>query len=283
MRKLELLIATMNQKDLKKYDEMNIRSDAIFLNQADKYDYIEKYIKNNKVKMITTKERGVGKNRNQALLVSTAEICLLSDDDMIYNDNYKEIVCEAFEKIPKADIIIFNIETIGKKVKRKKNYKIKRVNILNFQNYGAVRIAFRREEIIKKNLWFSILFGGGTKYSSGEDTLFLRDALRKKVKIYTYPKTIGTVKQETSTWFTGYNEKFFFDKGALLSNTFPRLKYLLAIFYFPWRFKKNTTLTINKTISLMLIGIKAYSRGYSYEEWIAKNKGAIKIEKRKNK
>lgn len=61
MSKLELLIATMNQQDLKKYNEMNIKTDAIFANQADKYDYIEECIDNNKVKMITTKERGVRK------------------------------------------------------------------------------------------------------------------------------------------------------------------------------------------------------------------------------
>lgn len=272
MSDLEVLAVTMKQNNLDRYYKMNIKTNVIFANQAGKNCYEENNINGNKVRMITTSEIGVGKNRNQALLFADGDICLLSDDDVTYLDDYEKIVKEAFVKIPQADIVVFNIDTIGKKVNRRRNDKIKRINIFNFQNYGAVRVAFKKNKILEKNIWFSTLFGGGTKYSSGEDTLFLRDALRKNLKIYTYPKVIATVDQSESTWFEGYNDKFFFDKGALLYNTFPVLKYLFAIIYFPLRFKKHTTLSLIRIIKLMLCGMKAFPKQYSYEEWISKRR-----------
>lgn len=269
MSTIEVLVATMNQTDMRKYHEMNIRTDALFANQAAEHKYQEEMIGQHRVRMITTISKGVGKNRNIALQFASAEICLLGDDDMHYTDDYPEILAQAFNELPNADVIIFNIDTEGKTVKRRKNSKIKPVKIFNFQNYGTARIAFRRESIIRANIWFSLLFGGGSRYSSGEDSLFLRDALRKKIKIFTYPATIGTVDQTTSTWFVGYNEKYFFDKGAVLQAMFPILKNALAKFYFPLRLKTMTNLSAKEMRSCIAAGIKAYTQGINYEEWKA--------------
>lgn len=230
--KIEVLVATMNQDDLSKFKEMNLNSDVVFANQADRYEFVEEKINSNTVKMFTTADRGVGKNRNLAMLNATGDICLFADDDMIYENDYKSIVTEAFERIPQADIIVFNLETIGIETrKRRVNTKIKKVNYFNALNYGAARIVVRRSSIMKKNIWFSTLYGGGAKYSSGEDSLFLTEAITKGLKVYTYPKKIANVKQGESTWFEGYTHKYFHDRGVWLANAFPKLKYLLSIYY----------------------------------------------------
>ena len=230
--KLEVLVATMGQKNLDKYKEMNLNSDVIFANQDDRFELIEENIDSNNVKMITTNYRGVGKNRNVALLNATAELLVLADDDMVYEDDYVNIIQSAFSKIKNADIIIFNIETIGEETrKRRLNTKIKRCNKFNVLNYGAARIVIKKEFLDKQNIWFSMLYGGGAKYSSGEDSLFLIESLNKGARVYTYPKKIAGVKQNESTWFKGYNEKFFFDRGIWLGNAFPNLKYILSLYY----------------------------------------------------
>ncbi|WP_426710493.1 glycosyltransferase [Cetobacterium sp. SF1] len=231
--KIEVLVATINQKNTDLYEKMNLQTDAIIANQSKEYSYIEKIKKNHIVKMITTKEIGVGRNRNQALLYATGDICLFADDDMCYIEGYEKIVKEAFQKIPKADIIIFNIETIGKETrKRRINTKIKKLNKFNILNYGAARIAIKRNEQLKKNIWFSLLYGGGALYSSGEDSLFLIEALQKGMNIYAYPEKIANIKQESSTWFKGYTEKYFEDKGYWIANAFPKLKYLVILYFF---------------------------------------------------
>ncbi|RGC45097.1 glycosyltransferase [Absiella sp. AM29-15] len=230
--KIEVLVATMNQINLNKVKEMNIQSDVIFANQSNKYDYIEEMIKNKKVKMITTPYRGVGRNRNIGLMASEAEICILADDDMKFSDFYPDEVKKAFKKVSKADVLIFNINTIPEgKVNRRRNTKIKRVHFYNVLNYGAARISFKREKVLEANIDFSLVYGGGAKYSCGEDTLFLMNCLKKGLKIYTYPYEIATVYQYDSTWFKGYNEKYFKDKGHLFNDMFGIFSIFLNIIF----------------------------------------------------
>lgn len=266
---IENLIVTMNENDFSKYNELSLNSNAVISNQSNYTKYEEKKINNYLVKMITTNTRGVGINRNLALLYSSSDICVLSDDDMVYEKNYVNIIEEAYKKLKSADIIIFNIDTIGENMGRRINKRVKRINSLNFMNYGSARITFKRESIIKNNIWFSTLFGGGAKYSSGEDSLFLADSLKKGLRIYAYPVKIATVKQETSTWFHGFNEKFFFDKGALISQIHPRMKYFYLLIYFPMRFKSSFSF-YNKQ-KLLISGMRAYKKCLSFHEWNLKN------------
>ena len=53
------------------------------------------------------------------------------------------------------------------------------------------------------------------RFSNGEDSLFLKEFMDKGYKVYTAPVTIGRECAGESTWFAGYNEKFFHDRGVL--------------------------------------------------------------------
>lgn len=264
MRSIEMLIVTMNQKGVELYFSLGLKTKAVIANQTDNYCYEEFNIDGNIVKLVSTNDQGVGKNRNMALLNASADICVLGDDDLDYHPDYPKIISEAFDNLPDADIIVFDIMNLQNPNNRITN--IKRVGLLNFARYGAVRIGFKRESILKANIWFSLLYGGGAKYSSGEDTLFLREALKKGLRIYTYPKKIADAKQDCSTWFTGYNAKFFFDKGILLANLFPVLKHLMGI-YFAIRFRTTSQFSLRQSINYIFNGIKGFKGGISYDQW----------------
>ena len=263
--KVEVLCATMHQTDLSKYKEMNIQTDVVFANQADCNEYKEENINNNNVKMITTLSRGVGKNRNLGMLYSSADILMFSDDDMIYMDGYEEGVVEAFERLPDADMIIFHCITNSIGGTPDIN-KISKVRLWNFMRYGAVSFAIKKEAVLKYNLNFSQLFGGGARYCAGEDNLFLREALKNNLKVYCHPFTIAYVNGETSTWFEGFNKKYFYDNGAFLQTAFPIFKHLL-VWYFVFKFSNKTDLSRNDIYKLQHAGIKAFKRGLSYDEW----------------
>ena len=97
MSRVQVLVATMHQKDFSKLQEMNIQTDAVFANQSDT-DRTD--IRNDggfTALMITTSTRGVGVNRNIALEHASGEILLIADDDMRYIDGYENAVIEAFE------------------------------------------------------------------------------------------------------------------------------------------------------------------------------------------
>lgn len=256
MRSIEVLIAAMDQSDDRIYDSLKLQTDAIIANQTESYWYKEYNKDGNKLKIVSTSDRGVGKNRNLALLNATADICIIGDEDLIYVDNYQKLVNKAFDDIPEADIIIFHVNNLANPKKRIIT-KIKRVGYFNFARYGAARIAFKRESILKSNLWFSLLYGGGARYSAGEDSLFLGEACRKGLKIYTYPEKIADAKQEVSSWFNGYNEKYFIDKGVLLANLFPKMKYLVGL-RMAIKFKKRSEFSYRRTIQLIFQGIKEF-------------------------
>ncbi len=260
MSKVEVLVACMHQNDDSLYEEMNLSTDAIFANQADDFLYSETLKPDgNVVKLITTHDRGVGKNRNKALNFASGEYIMCSDQDMIYVDGYADIVERAFKKCPKADIVVFNLEYLNRFTPGRKPYrKPKKVHIWNSMRYGTARVAMRKAAIDKACLSFSTLYGGGAKYSSGEDSLFIRDALRKGLKIYYCPEIIAKVKQEESTWFKGFNEKYFVDKGILIANAFPVFKGVL-VYYFAYKMRSTSSdYGFWDVLRLMKKGFKEY-------------------------
>ena len=65
------------------------------------------------------------------------------------------------------------------------------------------------------------MFGGGARYGAGEDVTFIQDCLKAGLRVYTSPIIVSTMKQDSSTWFKGYDRKYYKDKGALLAANFP--------------------------------------------------------------
>lgn len=229
--RLEVLVSTMHQKSIDFYKKLNIKSDCLIINQTDKNAYEEIEEKGHKIRMISTPTRTSGVSRNIGLLNSKADIILLCDDDEVLEDDYVEKIIGEFEANPDTDFfvmktIIYQGDKEVVKVKEDKELKL-----YNSLKYGAVHYAFRREKIEKYNIGFSNYFGAGSPNGSGEDTLFIKEALDKKLKVRSSTKLIAKVYNDKSTWFTGYDEKFFFNKGQLSRAMFPKI-YRMYIEYF---------------------------------------------------
>lgn len=224
----QLLVSTMNRNDFCIVEDMNIHSDAIIINQCDHFGF-ETISKNeSRIQMYSFQERGIGLSRNSAFMRSDADIIEFADDDMVFIDTHKEDVLREFEKHPEADAILFSVESLNAERPLLKINKFGRVTKIEALKYGCARLAIRREKLLYNNLSFSLLFGGGAKYGSGEDTVFLQDCIRAGLKIYRSTVKVADVKQESSTWFRGYDEKYYRDKGALFAAALPKMCYLYA-------------------------------------------------------
>lgn len=133
--------------------------------------------------------------------------------------------------------------------------------------WGAVRVAFRRSSIQKANIWFTTLFGGGCVFPSGEDSMWLREAKRKGLRFYVSKETIGEVDMTESSWFTGYNEKFFFGKGAICAAMYGRMAGLWSVYYL-LRYGKKGKPSIAQKAKWMRRGREGYRNMRSFSDMI---------------
>ena len=247
--KLEVLLSVMNlnKKNLKK---MNITSKCIVINQCNKNSF-EKY-KN--FDIYSYNEIGVSNSRNHALDHAKEDILLFCDDDVVYNKDYEELVLEEFENNKKADAIIFNFESPNRR--KKKIKRRKRLHIYNSFRYATYDIAVRKESI--KSIYFNTLFGPNAKYNNGSDTLFITDLYKNKLRVYSSPKKLGIAYNEKSTWFKGYNEKYFFNKGALYTAVSFKFRYILMLQYLIRHKEVLQKIKFIDAYKLMLKGSKDY-------------------------
>ena len=262
MKELQVLVATMHQKDLSIVEKMNIRCDAVIANQADRNEFLI----DDGVKMITTNTRGVGLNRNIALLAADAEILLFADDDVVYYDDMPQAVIDAFRENPQADVLIFGMDITRKgQVTERRHLKQRRLHVWNAMRFGTYRIAIRRNKLVQHGIMFNQNFGGGCRFSSGEDSLFLKSCFDAGLRVYAHDYVLGTCAKDTSTWFVGHNEKYFYDKGVLMRYLFPRIPQLMAI-YFGVRFKRETELSIKRRVQLILLGVRGGKNMETYKD-----------------
>ena len=230
--KIQLLVSAVDKDAAALIRQMNIQTDAVMVNQCDRYGYEEIEDHGHKVQVFSMPERGVGLSRNTALLHASGDVCVFSDEDIVLSEDYEAQIQGAYEELPDADMILVNVRVAPAR-RTYWNEDIHRVNRRNYGRYPAYSITAKRDALLRANVHYSLLFGGGAKYSNGEDSLFLKDCLRAGLKIYSHTICIGEEKERESTWFSGYHEKFFRDRGVLYHSLYGKLALPLA-FRFLW-------------------------------------------------
>lgn len=261
--KLEVLMSCMNQNNFNLTENMNLTTDILIINQTNENKYDERIVNGNKQRMISNTQRGISKSRNELLLNMNGDIGILCDDDVIYEKDYEKTILKAFEELKDADVIIFNTNSIGRP--EKNITKLKKA--FPHKYYTSTRITFKKESLLKNNLFFNVNFGAGSIYSSGEESLLLRNCYDKKLKVYEYPYVIATVNQSNSTWFTGYDEKFFYDKGAWIKEAYPKT-WFIFMWYFVLRLYNKSNLTLFQILKYLCYGVKSYRTSISYNEFL---------------
>lgn len=195
---------------------MNIRGNSITINQVtDKESKLLSSKKNVLHELLTYRERGLSRSRNHALDEVNSDIVVIADDDIYYEDDYDQTIARAYDEFPRADVIIFHVDSDNPR-QRKKILKKGKLNRIMTLKVASWQITFKRESILNSNIRFDENFGAGTQNYMGEENIFLYDCARKGLKIYYMPNKIATLKDTAeSTWFEGYTERYFMVKGAI--------------------------------------------------------------------
>ena len=226
--KLEILMSCMHQKDNVLIEKSQITGDVVVINQCDQDSYAEYATENGLARMFSTTQRGLTKSRNMAIEKSTADICLLCDDDEIFVPEYEKRIIKAYEKFPEADVIIFKMKN------RQPSFEdnVIQLRFPKTMKVSSWQISFRKNSLLKANIRFDELLGAGTGNGAEEELKFLTDCEKAGLKIFYVPSVIASVGQTESTWFEGFTEQFFINRGATTRYILGApLAFVYAIYY----------------------------------------------------
>lgn len=229
----KILISCMYQnKNILK--ESNLFHDVVVVNQCDCIkEHIIKYPEKNVI-WINSPERGLSRSRNLAIAHSESEICIIADDDEFFIDNVQETILNVYKKHPEADLIVFQIENHGKKLKN----HFHKLSFAELFHVCSVQITFRKDVIKNKNISFDINMGAGTGNGGGEDSKFLFDCYKKEINMYYAPVVIASLKESKSTWFNGFSKEIFYNQGATTRHIFGVPFSILYAFYWTYAHRK---------------------------------------------
>lgn len=257
---VEILIATMNRDNLDFLNPIfinNNRSDfqIIIVNQTSKNKILESTDSN--IKVINSFEVGSPASRNLAIKNATADICLMADDDIVYEPNLKQTILDAYKTHSTAQFISF--EAKNEFNKPQANYPKEDWHNKSslFEIYTWV-ITFKREAFKAHNIFFNHYFGVGSTFKGSTEYVFLRNAYDKGVKMYHVPKTIVMHPEESSGRRMG-SDNAFYASSARTHRFYGNLSYI-------WLLKYTLNVLRNKHISLkevpykLGVGIKGISK-----------------------
>lgn len=212
---IEVLISAMYQTDFTLPKKMNIQGKGIVVNQTDLVEFPNLNEVNSEVKFYSTSERGLSKSRNVALKKASADLCVITDEDVHYIDGFREIILNAYKKYSDADVILFDFYKDNKKRSKKIKQNGGKLSLLQSLRGNSVRITFKRKAVINNDISFNENFGSGSgQFIASEDLVFITDCNRKKLKIYYEPVPILNLIEKESTWFKGFNKEYFETIGA---------------------------------------------------------------------
>ncbi len=258
--KLEVLIAAQNIRSadqLPKVAEQLISNscDAVLINQSENELNFKSPSKN--LRIFNYPETGISKSRNRALQQADGDLLLITDDDVELLDGFSDIILEAFDKNPEADIITF--QCLNEHGEKRKNYRDSAFwhNLRSLMQVSSVEIALRRQSLEQKSLVFDRRFGIGSQIPTGGETVFLCDALKQRFKILYLPYPIVRHPDASSGRDLLHNPALIKAKGAMLCRIFGWKAYGVCLLFALKKYRE-TGYSLMRNIRLLYAGIEEF-------------------------
>lgn len=228
----EILISTMFKEDLSFLDAIFSLNDIndfeiIVVNQTDEDRMLSSNLPN--VKVINSFERGSPASRNLAIRNATADVCLMGDDDIIYQPDLKEHIEAAYLKYPDAAMISF--QAINEHGQPFADYFSKELhNKKSLKKIYTIVISFKREVFKAHRVYFNHYFGVGSVFKGETEYVFLRNGFDKGLKMVHVAKVIVQHPNENSGRLMG-GDNALFARSALAHRFYGNFSYLWLIKY----------------------------------------------------
>ena len=263
--KIGLVISTLNDGIFNLRNTIPVGADEIIIvHQVTNenlivYESIYSDFKNRNIQIIQLKEKGLSLSRNTGLTAAKSDYILICDDDGKFEPNLFEILENAILKFPEADIYSFKTKTPDgspyKKYQDEPYHHTKR----STAKVSSIEILIKRSWLINSKLKFDPRFGLGSNFPTGEEFIFLTDAIQQDAKIIYIPEYIVTHPAQSSG--KHFTDTLIKSKGALFARTYG-WKYPFVDFIFALKkldhYKKEVSFF--KFLKLIFAGSKEFRK-----------------------
>lgn len=174
--------------------------------------------------------RGLSINRNNAIRLSTADVCLIADDDLRYTPEMLSAVIKTFENNLDVDVATFRYSGSDKWYSGHE-FDLSRPEKGYYP--ASVEIAFRRDSVAGKVEFNEAMGLGAPLLHSGEEAVFIHQALCRGLKCRYFPVTVAH-HEGLSTGLRRLTAGVLMGQGACFSVVYPGTG-LLRLPLFAWR------------------------------------------------
>jgi glycosyltransferase involved in cell wall biosynthesis len=261
---IEILISTMNQTSLdflflmfpsKHFSNYNI----LIINQSETTTLASEF---SSVRIINSEDVGLSKSRNLAITNAIGKICVIADDDIVYQEEFLIRICNAYNKFPDAAVINFCAVNAGGKLMKKYPLIAKsNLSIFDVLNTTSFEMTFNNKVLDTSNVKFDENFGLGGVFEMGEEAAFLTD-LRKKNKQLAFEPSIIVLHAELTSSDKKSRDESYYISGALFTRIFKSnyIFWLVIKLFFDLKQNKIELRNIKPLIRSANHGHKDYQR-----------------------
>ena len=258
--KVEVLVASTGVSSEEELPEVahelsQAKCQALLINQiGDKPDWKSPWPS---LRVMHFPESGVSKSRNRALENSIGDYLLIADEDVSMTSSFSEIIQNAFEKYPEADIITFKSQ--NEKGQSRKSYPDQSFwhDSRSLLKVSSIEIAIRRESLLANPVDFDENFGLGSRFATGEESIFLNDAYEKGYKILFVPEYIVSHPDLSSGRKLDRNKPLMKAKGAMFSRMYGWKAYGVCLL-FALKKRKESGFSMLQNVKLLYEGIASF-------------------------
>jgi Glycosyl transferase family 2 len=254
---IEVLISTMNRDSLDFIYSMfpfisSSNFKILIINQTSPENLLESNV--DKIRVINSFSKGSSKSRNLGLQNAIGKIIVISDDDVVFENDFANKITVGYSQNCQAGVICFQAKNEkGTLLKKYPLIAKKNISTLTILNTGNIEITLNFDKIKESKVQYDELFGVNETFGTGEEAIFLNDLKKKGNQINFIPETIVMHPSLTTSSKLTCLERYHI-YGALYTRMFKN-NYLFWIFLKLFFDIKQGKISIKNTILCLKMAI----------------------------
>jgi glycosyltransferase involved in cell wall biosynthesis len=214
------------------------------------------------IKVINSSETGLSKSRNLGLKNATKPLIILTDDDVVFADNFADTIISSFNGNPENDVLKFQVQTIEKHFFKNYNHNfIKKLSLLELLNTMSIELVFQKRVLIENNVFYDEKFGLGATFGLGEENTLLLDLKKAKAIIGYIPEVI-CYHEELNSSKSMDKEQLYYNSGAFFYRNFgAKFRFwVVSKLFFDLKQRKISFTILSKLYKQAIKGKNEYKR-----------------------